>query len=231
MITASSTSTSTDSRGRDEAVESWTGALIGSGPIVIFLASPVAQTGGSASLVAGTVEGSVVNFPVDLLPTFLGSHESEILVSPDGTAPFAAITAYPNPRQAEAALVWACIGASRWLDLEDLDLLVRVADGMSLCKTRTEEVIASHCRQKPGPGAENRSQTDPDPDQKSPHRDRIRRILGVFEWLYADLGRMHEENDTPVGARVSADAFATGRTRIPATASGNVSPPPHPAAA
>lgn len=146
-------------------VESWTGAFMGSGPNVIFLAAPDAQTGESVSLVAGTAVGSVVNFPVTLLPTFLRSHQSDIFVSPDSTTLSAAIMAYPNPRQPEAALVWACIGASRWLDLGHLDLLVRVADGRSVCKTRTEAAIAADCREKPGPRADARSQIDPDADQ------------------------------------------------------------------
>jgi|GEM_PF-4746952 len=208
MIPASSTSTSTymctyactymctDSRGRNETVKSWTGAFIGSGLIAIFLASLVAPTGGSASLVAGTAEGSVVNFPVEMLPAFLRTHQSEIVVSPDSTTLFAAITAYPNPRQPEAALVWACIGASRWLDLGSLDLLVRVANGMSLCKTRTKETIASDFREKQGARTENRSQIDPATDQKSPPRDRIRHILEVLGCLRADLGRMHEAETT-----------------------------------
>ena len=80
----------------------------------------------------------------------------------------------------------------------NLDLLVRVADGMSLCKTRTEETISSHYRQKPGPGTANRSQIDPDPDQKSPLRDRICRILDVFECLKADLGLMHKYTKVPL---------------------------------
>lgn len=159
--------------------------MIGTGPVVVLRQEQVDPKVSPVSIVTGTGDGRVVALGVSRLPAFLVAHRDALFVSPDDQPIRLALAEHADPARPEAEILWAALGAGRWIDLGLLDLLLRAASGDSVFVCRSEGELPEQNQANRGHSGEVRAQNTEISYRNVPDRDRIVRLLGVAHGLAA----------------------------------------------